>query len=432
MTWSDYKRNIDLREYVIYKGFEFVKHKSTAHWKVYRNNSTEELIAIFTNKSIDNLFYINLKDSSDKGDLITFEMNHINNIAIPGNNMHSDYVAVARAFDEYLGISNKPQLSDFERKIEAKKKTDIFNYFLYDSKPINNSPYLESRGLTKETYLSKLFASRIVHTKPIWNKNGKVIEEKEFRIAFPIYYKHDIVGLDIRYQNGTKLFAQNSNKENGFWSSEFHPNYNILCIGESPIDCMSHYQLYEGKDKNKLCYISSGGHPTSNFFRNVESIIKEEQGVGKVILINDNDKAGQLFNLRFIEQVFKGFIYLQVSQVNNSKIDITIDITEYSRNSMNEFLERLREYNQKETSIFKTYSGEEFNDRLDQLKERLFSTKLDETNSNYLHIYCPNITDALYNVNVFLSQKKLPDFDITISRSNYKDWNEDLMNSKTK
>jgi hypothetical protein len=77
-----------------------------------------------------------------------------------------------------------------------------------------------------------------------------------------------------------------------------------LYVGESMIDCISHYQLSKKDGENRL-YISSEGTLTNEQILLVEKIITHNK-IPQTVTIFDNDKAGHLFAARLINYLKEG------------------------------------------------------------------------------------------------------------------------------
>lgn len=424
--FEEFIHKIDLREYVISRGYEFNKRKSTVKWKVYRHPQTDDLIELFIHRNSDGSYfsYRNLRDPSDCGNIINFCMNRINGVLIPGNQVRSDYEEVTKLLMQYLNIpiDERPKITETEKKAVVDDGNKKFDYFLFDARQVtDNVPYLDERGISKKVYLSDLFNKRMCLVRPIWeNKDGTIRQDANELLAFPLFYGGAIVGLEYRYPD-KKIFAKYSNREQGLWFSKPSSVANIMCVGESPIDCMSHYVL---NNYNRcFCYVATCGQPSGCHYEIIDNYVRHNN-YKEVMLINDNDKAGQLFNLRYMSYAFRNHITLHVNSLMNNKMSIELNMNDFSQTVCRKLIHDFKVYNDREKFSFKQCFNNE-NDHFSFLNNNLIKPTR-ENDSSKLTVLLPYNVEALSIINDFIVKLKVGDYKISICRSVGKDWNDDL------
>lgn len=432
MDWNDFIKNIDLQEYVVSVGYKYVKAKSCAKFKVYSNEQTGDLIYIFKHSKTGTLCYKGLRnEGSDQGNIVNFVMNRLNRFVMKNTN-RGDYVRAAKILSDWLNLP-EPTRNTYKEKvyntgtIVAKEKNDKFDFYLLNSIKITSEPsvdYLVGRGISKDIYTNPIFVNRVVLSKPVWfRENGEAIHENEYRVGFPLIYDNDVVGMELRYPD-KKLFAQHSNREQGMWFSELNKSSSQLYIAESPIDCMSHFALSNPAERKKFCYVATMGTPSSKHYDLVIDYINQF-GFKKVILINDNDTAGQYFNLRFISNVLKDKLHLSISSINSNKFVFELTLSDYTQGKIRNFFASIREYNSAEEKAFVDGFGGEESQFKQLLEDSQIKSYFDKVQSK-VKIVFPSYPRAICLLNEFLTTLKLTDFKLGYELSEHKDWNDDL------
>ena len=79
----------------------------------------------------------------------------------------------------------------------------------------------------------------------------------------------------------------------------------ILYVGESIIDCISHYQLHHEKSPRNLVYLSSEGTLTEGQM-NLLQVILERNYIREIRTIFDNDRQGYKYTLWMYNRFFNG------------------------------------------------------------------------------------------------------------------------------
>lgn len=434
MNWTDFIRDINLQEYVASAGYKYMPKKSTPKWKVYSNEVTDDVITIFRHSDSGNLCYKNLREASDKGNIVNFVMNRLSGFVRPNTNK-DDYIRVAEILKEYLNIyqvssSVRLPLARNEEPVMEKPIEDKFDFSQFNSQKITSVQsveYLINRGIDKNVYSAPIFSDRVVLVNPVWEMTeGRSRNvDSEPRVGFPLTYEDRVVGLEIRYPD-RKLFAQHTNREQGMWYSNFRKNATVLGVGESPIDCMSHYALSNDSYKKNLCYLATMGQPSNCHYDIVLDYIKRYE-IKKVLLINDNDEAGQFFNVRFICNVLKRLIQISITPPCLGRFEFEMSMSDYTQAKCRTFMKTIATYNDNVNADDTTVQEEakclfKNNDKeikcLYSLENRVFSLSM------------PYLAEPIGLLCKFLISLNLTEFKLCVQQSEGKDWNEDLKNKK--
>lgn len=182
---------------------------------------------------------------------------------------------------------------------------------------LTDSSYLQERGLSKETINDPAFAGRIFTDKhpERQERDGK----PQHNVGFPYYNEKGIQSWELRnrapegetdtFKMQMKAPGDEFGAKNGVWSSNLLQGRGSqperMVIGESPIDMMSKYQTERAEKGDALensRYVATGGTPSIEQKAIIQAIIDREQPK-TVVLSNDNDPAGQAFNVRYLNDL---------------------------------------------------------------------------------------------------------------------------------
>ncbi|EEO52755.1 hypothetical protein BSCG_05587 [Bacteroides sp. 2_2_4] len=175
-------------------------------------------------------------------------------------------------------------------------RADELQFYLSQLQPYKGN-YLQKRGILKESIESRFFKDTLF-IREVKNK-GSV-------------YRN--VCIKMYNENGVQAISQRNETFKGIIGGKFDclatSNHDksrpidILYIGESFIDCISHYQLrHSGSDLN-LVYVSTEGTFTEGQMRLLRLILDKNQ-VKELRSIFDNDKQGHKYTL-WLHRYFHG------------------------------------------------------------------------------------------------------------------------------
>lgn len=205
--------------------------------------------------------YRNLHDETDRGSVIDFLQRR--------------------------GISSLGQIRQFLRRFAQCPNPNFFpvpvqKKFNPDRKRVSavwnaaqwqpNHPYLVSRGLDKALQADCF--------------RDTYRADKKGNVVFPLFDDQGLCGYEYRNQ-GLRQMGRDSVR--GLWRSRNLKEANSIIICESPIDCFSHYELYEWQ----AAYLSTGG-TISRLQRNLFAKLFAKTHL-RVVVATDNDDAGHSY-----------------------------------------------------------------------------------------------------------------------------------------
>ena len=267
-----FKSNISLSQYAESTGWTLDRKKSSARVKVYRTGPDKMLV--WTGQDGHDV-YRNERDHSEHGSVIDFVMKQ-------------DGCSLGRAriaLRIYLGISREkaslPSRPSFKAREPAstasgdgyrKKTAAVWNAAKQETSPT----YLLTRGLTSATLTTPRFMDTFRT-----DKRGNVV--------FPHADRHGLTGYELRNVN---FKAIGSGTHKALWYSKNIREAMQIALCESPIDCMSHFQLHEGD----LAYVSLSGEPSALQRDLLTGLLLKaaDRGV-KVYSAFDNDQGGEKY-----------------------------------------------------------------------------------------------------------------------------------------
>lgn len=279
---EDFKTKIDLGKIMEQRyGYDFDKKKSNVSYDAYTKGdkkSAEREVLLVKKMPNGHQMYINPMDTADRGTVIDLVMKR------DGLNMRD----TAEVLRKEMGSK------DFTRAKEVpinRAKTEELKATYFRVKPLNDTSLLERRGISKETYQNSVFKGTFGNRESTFKGvNGEITYNN---LAFPLKNEKGTVGLDLK-NDGFKGSLKGSNKANAVWRSRLPKleSKPTMIITESPIDAMAHNQIK--KTPNPL-YVATNGHLTQGQMHVIKKLIAEREPK-KIILANDNDKAGKMFN----------------------------------------------------------------------------------------------------------------------------------------
>ncbi len=398
--------DVDFPAYLNHLGYKLLK-KSAGSLEF--GNEEDRLVL---NISRNPVTYFNRSDSTDKGLFFKFL-----------RRQHDNFYQTVKSGLEI--IDRTYALGESSLTIPKKAKSSKSLEENYNIVPLQKTDYLvQERGLSETTLTDGLFTGRIFNAFHIRDNGGKI-----GNIAFP---KYDLNGNAKNYilynkpyfdrrEKQIKKFRLTLNKKDRFlFYSKPIPNPKNIIFGESAIDLLSYHELH-GRPEN--FYISFGGsiYPEKlAFFAQLTQPYLGNKKVG-LISVMDNDRVGQEFDIKvlsslvnrnhsnvYIEYTFKqGTITLTAHYVESHRKRIAQD-----KNSIEANLISNAESNGLPVSTVKSIA---FSDKL------VLEFSLDKLKGKQNTPSKP-ILETMGKL--YLS------FKFAIHKSNGKDWNEDLRESK--
>ena len=236
--------------------------------------------------------YYNPSDDFDKGTIIDFVAGkkHYDLSSKKGWREVADYL------NDYLGRPTH-HLHTVQQQPgeEVKRNRAVTQYF--ELEPLQDTRYLESRGISPETLSSFPFGQRIFN-------QTFINEDKTFKVTntvFPLENENGMLGLVVRNDNYNKI---RGSKEDGVWVSNIDPTRppKEVFICESPIDALSYHQLCPPAQPHERMYISLAGTPSHTQPLTVQRLISRLRPE-RIVLGNDNDPMGIYYNTLWLAQL---------------------------------------------------------------------------------------------------------------------------------
>jgi len=319
------KFEINLSDYAQRQGYEMNKQKSTATDVILQKNiGQENLDTIGVRYYAETGYkYWTAMDSSDKGSLLDFEKNknHLDLSSAAGKK------ELYQKIDEFLGNPQNSQavkIKPTSNKTESEKRLTDRELNLL---PLNDTRYLEGRGITEKTYRSPEFQCQVYNEKVVL-RAGNSQSKTYTNTVFPIRNEAILLAKirrndeELGYRGGQFNKIQEK-RENGIHTSNF-PKQQVdkLYLIESPIDAMSYFELKYAEIRSKnlqVAFISTVGNPSNSAYNTIQKFINASKP-NQIISLMDNDRAGKVFTINLLGRLSKPNHHLS----NNIKAEINV------------------------------------------------------------------------------------------------------------
>lgn len=440
MEIIDLKKNIDFSYFLEFLGYEKDKEKSTKTISVYRKYG-EKLVV---RQGADCKVYYKI-GSPEQGTIIDFLKNHPEYLSKAPYNLNI-FEKIKIILNEYL---NLPLERHEVRPVQQPHfRLTPDTYYIPSVKNINSRDFyfLQFRGISQKALQSQVFNNiglikkylayctvelplvkniqslrrsdffykNDIQDLPIMRQrcnkefidfllNKDSIYKKECKhnnVAFPLFNKEgEIKGIDYRYVSkgkSMKQFVPGSDKNNSIGiSSNIRTGIKELILCESPIDALSHYDLYRS-DREDIQYVYFCGSLSKG---QIETFLDYLSNLSLQVLTLgfDNDLAGQTFTTSLL-----------CSVLTNSPVP-------YSYAADDKFSFVITKNKEKNSKLFR------------YLLQKIENLEFQENEKSFSFNF-PKQKDIINAVNKQLcsaAPKKLC-MDIPLA----KDWNEDLNNKK--
>jgi len=278
--------------YALKKGEVLGKGK----WHVFEGDDT---LVVFKGRGGD-WMYFNAQEDRDKGSVIDWLKNRVNSgriagIAVqPGRNV---WQTVNDYFRAYLNLSaeQRPRL-DLPPLAPTAPGEKFHSIYTKNCRPLEDTTYLEGRGITRSTLANPQFAGRILNHVHTVQRPG--LPAKTFdNTAFPAYHEGRVVGLELKGE-GFKGQAPESRFSRSLWLSKLPENgpATHLLGSESALDALSYAQLHPGEP---ALFVSTAGTLTQNKIFALKRLLTEA-GIPTIRAAFDNDTQGHHFDTRLL------------------------------------------------------------------------------------------------------------------------------------
>jgi hypothetical protein len=261
-------KQIDLVTYARSYGYKPVRGETSRNSAALKNESTGHKIVV-TRESDGHFVYFSANGGSDSGTIIDFvQKQHGYNMGEVRKHLRGFSPDIATTERSQKAILLQPTTKS---RGDVVKRLTMMPGVSYE----NGHAYLQRRGLGVDVLTHERFINRI--------RTGERGEA-----VFPHYDKEGICGFEQKNQGFTG-FSPGGTK--GIWISNSSKADTTLFIGESSIDCMSHFAIH--KDTSTR-YISTGGSWNDKTPELIKEAVAKHPG-NTVILGFDNDDGGKAF-----------------------------------------------------------------------------------------------------------------------------------------
>jgi Toprim-like/Protein of unknown function (DUF3991) len=265
-----FRHDIDLVSFATSKGYAIDERESSRSCCMMRRSDGDK-IAI--GKAADGHWqYYSFRDDKDNGDIIQFVQNRAGGrAAYPLGAVRKElrgWTHTTRELPQRAARVVQPVVVDRDGVARG----------LAEAKVLDTHPYLETRGLARETLSSARFRGK-------W----RVDAGRHGNILFPHHDAEGLSGCEVK-NHGFTGFSSGGQK--GLWCSLATPCDRRLVVTESAIDAMSYHQV---NPHPKTRYVSLGGAQNPRQPALLAQAISWMPAGSVVVAATDNDKAGHGF-----------------------------------------------------------------------------------------------------------------------------------------
>lgn len=425
LSFAQVKQQVDLIDLVLSIGYQHNREKSGAstekgkfHVFDYRGQPGLDRVIIFKAPSGDSM-YFNPRDDRDKGSVIDFVKFRIENPKVdaitstPGKSVWFDVVDNCRRF---LSIAPpQRQYPQVQREIKPIEPGAGFNINLEKCRPLDDTRYLNNRGLSNETLHHALFKGRILNH--VHTGKTKAGDQYSFtNTAFPQLYKNRIVGLEIK-ANGFKGQAPDSLNASSLWLSNTPERAKVLVLSESAIDSLSHYQLHQPEN---AIYASTSGNLTDNKIFELQRVV-QDNNLSTVKLALDNNLEGHLFDTKVITGLATETNPMRI--IHNQPSLLSVSIHAVDPKPVLDLVREVKRFNLEVTESYKQAGGGDATASA-TLNTELISSNKDGQFTYQFHI--PKRPETLAFFNQALIKAFPLSVKVEINKSQANDWNDQL------
>lgn len=421
LTFQKIKEQVELPELLSHFGYTLKKgeHLGRGKWHVFEGDDT---LVVFKGRGGD-WMYFNAQDDRDKGSVIDWMKNRVSSGRIagitqaPGRNL---WQAVNDHFRAYLNLPEpqRPRL-DLPPISETAPGEKFHSIFTKDCRPLEDTTYLEGRGISQATLQHPQFVGRILNHRHTVQRAG--LPPKTYvNTAFPAYHEGRVVGLELKGE-GFKGQAPESQFSRSLWLSRLPEGRpaTVLVVSESALDTMSYAQLHP---QESALYASTAGTLTQNKIFELKRLLREEQ-IPAIRAAFDNDTQGHYFDTRLLAGLASDQNPMKV--VREHEYQLTVEIVAPQPAGVQALSRRLQAYNEQTSQQFSQANGAPGTPATSPtLRDELIHSQKLGTHTYQFHL--PMSPGALHAFNQAASQTLAFEHRVELVKSQGKDWNQDL------
>jgi hypothetical protein len=356
------QKAVNLVELVLTLGYQHIPLKNGSdpamgkfHTFAYKGKPGLDQVIVYKSPTGDYL-YFNRADDRDKGSVIDFFKNRLENprikgiVATPGRNV---WASILENAERFLGLPLEqrrvsPQLQQSMAPVQ--RGDNYIPEFLRQTTPLTDTRYLRSRGLSEETLSSPFFVGRILNQVQA-GVRGDGEAYKFTNTVFPQLCKDSIVGLEIK-ANGYKGPAADSLASAALWLSNTTSKTTTLVVTPSALDALSHYQL---KQPTNALYASTSGQLTENQVAEIKRLV-ENNAIKTVKLSLANNLEGHLSDIRLLAGLARPASPMRLERTQPSLL--TLAVYSVQDEPITRLIDALKAYNQQVTETYRQVAGQ--------------------------------------------------------------------------
>jgi len=405
-----YKTEISLPDYVIAHGYNPAKRSTNDYIRLEKKDGEDKSIIICHRNAKGHWLWFSPSDDLRGRTIFDFYF---------ASNKNATWEKAIGSLDEYIktGKAVFTENSKFNTPPKEVTKTEALKHFA-ECQPLTDDSFLKGRGIKDEILNHPYFKGYILN-KTFTDKESGITH---VNCAFPMINEiGEITGVSQKNENFGGCLGQ---RGEGLAMSVYQGDkLDHLFIGESMLDCISHFQLNYDKLKDQnVRYVSSEGSFSSLQIEIINKLI-DKYRPEITHIITDNDIAGERYRTFIMGR-------LQLPKIENEFSKNFSILT--SINTENRFVARnefVFTYPDKDTGIvnltkFKNSIHEYFKDM-----PVAPQTKVSQIGNNgaNVEVVFDNTLENWQGMNQFLYQMKFElSPQLSHDRSQSKDFNDDL------
>jgi hypothetical protein len=263
-----FKRDVDLSAFAASRGYALDQRESSASCRVLRHEATKDKLII--GKAGDGHWqYFSVRDPDDNGTIIDFIQRRERKTIGEVRRELREWTHTERELPAFARRPVEPATKDRAAVVLAVAR----------STAVETHPYLESRGLTRETLSGPRF-------RGTWRQ----ADGSHQNVMFLHRDGDGLCGFEIKNAGGFTGFSKGGYK--GLWASSASPTDNRLVITESAIDAISYHQV---NPHPRTRYLSFAGGLNERQPELLERAISWMAAGSIVVAATDHDKEGRAF-----------------------------------------------------------------------------------------------------------------------------------------
>jgi hypothetical protein len=267
--------------------------KSCAAWLVFRNQANDKIVVARKN---DYTTFFNPNVPEDKGDVIDFLLHRMNggiDTTITQKNNTERLQQTLRNLVGYVPSVATPVAVAEAQAAKAPMSYDIRPLPVVSALPFDAAQLLRIRGIRPDvlTQPDILPEVGLLHS----GRHENLFFRWRDRLGNPAggQYKY----LNVQTGGTAKYFLSGTTRHNSVWCTN-PKNKCSLFVCEDPFDAIAYRQL---NPNNHAALLATGGAVTIAQIDIIKSIAKREH-IPMIVLGNDNDIAGQINNLKIVDE----------------------------------------------------------------------------------------------------------------------------------